>query len=185
MNKILIILVLVSSSFVVNGQAYKDLLTRLNTFDKFEQYDSVDLEILEVANYLLSTPIQRKDYTEKFYYAAKSLVKWSNHTEGYKILSFGKIYDACGNDALMKNMFMAAVAQYLLDQRYKNNRHIFPEKQPDINYGDLPEVKETLLEAAKIFLDYLEHTSGERPNKELRNGIKAANEGTLETYMFK
>jgi hypothetical protein len=153
-------------------------------FDKFEQYDSVDLEILDVSTYILSVPIQRKDYTKKYYYALKSLVKWSNHTEGYKILIFGKVIESCGDDALMKNMYMAAMAKYLIEQRYQNNRRIYPVKQPDINYGDLPEVKETLLEGAKIFFKFLENTSGERPNREMKKGIKAYQEETIETYMF-
>jgi hypothetical protein len=46
-------------------------------------------------------------------------------------------------------------------------------------------VKETLLEGARIFFDYLRNTSGEKPNKELRNGIRAFENGILEEYMFK
>jgi hypothetical protein len=49
---------------------------------------------------------------------------------------------------------------------------------------DIPEVKETLVEGARIFFKYLKDTSGEKPNKELRNGIKTFENGTLEEYMF-
>ncbi|MFW5760625.1 MAG: hypothetical protein ACOCXH_06580 [Cyclobacteriaceae bacterium] len=168
----------------LEAQDFKNFFERLNSFNKFEQYDEVDQEILEVSNYIISAPIQRKNFTEKYYYAVKSLVKWCSHTESYRIFIFGKVIESCNDDDLMKNMYMAAMAKYLIEQRYENNRHVFPEKQPDIKYSELPEVKETLLEGAKIFFDYLENVADERPNKELRRGIKAANEGTLEAYMF-
>jgi hypothetical protein len=112
------------------------------------------------------------------------MVKWMNSTESYRILLFGKVIESSHGDPLMQNMFMASMGKYLLEQRYNNNRHVFPVKQPNVNYRDLPEVKETLLEGAKIFFGYLKNTSGEKPNKELRNGIKAFDNGTLEEYMF-
>jgi len=173
--------------FLLNSatcQDFENLFEQLNSFNEFEQYNKVDLEILEASNYLLSIPIQRSNYSKEFYFALKSLVKWCNHTNGYKILIFGKVIESCGDDALMKNMYMAAMAKYLINEKYNNKRHVFPEKQPDMNFGDLPEVKETLLEGAKIFFEYLANTANERPNKELRNGIKANEEGTLTAYMF-
>ncbi len=81
-------------------------------------------------------------------------------------------------------MFMAAMGKYLLEERYLNNRHVLPVKQPDIAYQDLPEVKETLLEGARIFFSYLKYTAGVKPNKELKKGIAAFENQALETYMF-
>ena len=40
-------------------QDFKDLFLRLNTFDQFQQYDEVDLEILEASKYLLSVRLGR------------------------------------------------------------------------------------------------------------------------------
>lgn len=168
----------------IQAQDFEDLYNRLIKFESFEQYNEVDPEILEVSNYLLSNPIQRKNPSKSYFFAVKSLLKWCNHTSDYAILIFGKVIESCDSDNLMKNMYMAAMTKYLLEQRIYENRHIKPERHPSINFGELPEVKETLLEGAKIFFDYLEDVSGEKPNRNLRKGIKANKEGTLSIYMF-
>jgi hypothetical protein len=184
MKYFIIILTLIFSSNFLTAQNFENLYNQLNTFDKFEQYDSVDMKIFEVADYLLSNPIQRKQYTKDYFYAVKSLVKWSSHTPSYKILIFGKIVDASDDDPLMKNIYMAAMIKFLMEQRYQYNNYIFPEKQPDVKFSELPDVKETQLGAAKIFFNYLENVADERSNKELRKGIKAKNDGTLQSYLF-
>ena len=176
---------LLFTTILTHGQDFEQLYKKLGTFKTFSEFDSVDREILVVCEYVLSQPLMRENQTKEYTYAVKSMVKWMNSTESYRILLFGKVIESTQGDPLMQNMFMASMGKYLLGQRYNNNRHVFPVKQPNVNYGDLPEVKETLLEGAKIFFDYLKNTSGEKPNKELRNGIKALDNGTLEEYMFK
>ena len=185
MIRVFLVLVCVGTTHVVQGQDFEQLYGKLNTFKTFNEFDSVDREILVACNFILSKPLIRKNHPSDYYYAVKSMIKWMNNTESYRILLFGKVIDSAHGDALMQNMFMAAMGKYLLEQRYNNNRHVFPVKQPNVNYGDLPEVKETLFEGAKIFFDYLKNTSGEKPNKELKAGIRAFENGTLEEYMFK
>ena len=167
------------------GQDFEPLYKKLQTFKVFSEFDSVDREILVVCDYVLSHPLMREKQTKNYQYAVKSMVKWMNNTESYRILIFGRVIESTQGDPLMQNMFMASMGKYLLEQRYNHNRHVFPVKQPNVNYSDLPEVRETLLEGARIFFDYLKNTSGEKPNKELKNGIKAFDNGTLEEYMFK
>lgn len=139
------------ASVSIKAQDFEDLYKRLNTFDKSEQYDRVDLETSVVVDFILSEPIVRKSPTRKYYFALMSMMKWMDQTENYKILLFERVYKACGDDGLMKNRCIASMGKYLLDQCYKNNRHVLPVKRTDINYGDLPEVKETLLEGANLF----------------------------------
>ena len=185
MTKIVLTLALLLTAILTNGQDFETLYKKLETFKVFTEFDSVDREILVACDYVLSKPLMREKQTKEYYYAIKSMVKWMNNTESYRILIFGKVIESTHGDPLMQNMFMASMGKYLLEQRYNHNRHVFPVKQPNVNYGDVPEVKETLLEGAKIFFDYLKNTSGEKPNKELKNGIKAFDNGTLEEYMFK
>jgi hypothetical protein len=185
MAKIVLTLALVLTTTFTHAQDFEQLYKKLETFKTFSEFDSVDREILVACDYLLSQPLMRGKYTKDYYYALRSMVKWMDNTESYRILIFGKVIESSQDDRLMQNMFMAAMGKYLLEQRYKHNRHVFPEKQPNVNYGELPEVKETLLEGAKIFFTYLKNTSGEKPNKELKNGIKALDSGTLDEYMFK
>lgn len=185
MTKIALTITLLFASILTNGQDFEQLYKKLETFKVFSEFDSVDREILVVCDYVLSQPLMREKLTKNYYYAVKSMVKWMDNTESYQILIFGKVIDSSQGDPLMQNMFMASMGKYLLEQRYNHNRHVFPVKQPNVSYGDLPEVKETLLEGARIFFTYLKNTSGEKPNKELKNGIKASDNGTLEEYMFK
>lgn len=183
MKKLLLLSILLLAGNI-NAQNFEELYNKLNTFNTFEDYDAVDKEIQEAIDYILSQPMMRKKRTKKYHFALKSMIKWMNHTESYSILIFGKVIDASHGDILMQNMYMASMGKYLLEQRFQNGRHINPQKQPDINYGDLPEVRETLLEGAKIFFTYLENVSNVKANKELRKGIKANNSSTLEEYMF-
>jgi hypothetical protein len=81
----------------------------------------------------------REKHTKTYYHAVKSMVKWMNNTESYQIPIFGKVIESSQGDPLMQNMFMASMGKYLLEQRYNNNGHVFPLKQPNVNYGDLPE----------------------------------------------
>jgi|GEM_PF-3117902 len=185
MTKIVLTLTLLLATILTNGQDFEQMYKKLETFKVFSEFDSVDREILVGCDYVLSRPLMREKQTKEYHYAVKSMVKWMNNTESYRILIFGKVIESTQGDPLMQNMFMASMGKYLLEQRYNHNRHVFPVKQPNVNYGDLPEVKETLLEGAKIFFAYLKNTSGEKPNKELKNGIKAFDNGTLEEYMFK
>lgn len=177
-------LVLFTSIIGANAQDYKSLYNKLTSFTSFSQYDSVDQEILSVCNFLLSRPLIRKDYPQDYYYALKDLHQWCSNIESYRILVFGKVIDANRDDALLQNMYMAAMAKYLLEQRHVHNRYVFPVKKPNIEYGDLPEVRETLLEGARIFFYYLKNTSGVKPNRQLKDGIEAFEAGTLEKYMF-
>lgn len=184
MRKIALIIVLLFAWILTNGQDFEQLYKKLETFKTFSEFDSVDREILVACEYILSQPLMREKQTKNYYYAIKSMLKWMNNTESYRILIFGKVIDSSQGDPLMQNMFMASMGKYLLEQRYNHNRHVFPVKQPNVNYSDLPEVKETLLEGAKIFFTYLKNTAEEKPNRELKNGIKALDNGTLEEYMF-
>jgi hypothetical protein len=184
LKKLSLSLVLFTSIIGVNAQDYKSLYNKLTSFTSFSQYDSVDQEIVSVCNFLLSRPLIRKDYPQDYYYALKDLHQWCSNIESYRILVFGKVIDANRDDALLQNMYMAAMAKYLLEQRYVRNRYVFPVKKPNIEYGDLPEVRETLLEGARIFFDYLKNTSGVNPNRQLKDGIEAFETGTLEKYMF-
>jgi hypothetical protein len=185
MAKIALTTGLLLVAILTYAQDFEPLFKKLQTLKTFSEFDSVDREILLVCDYVLSQPLMREKQTKNYQYAVKCMVKWMNNTESYRILIFGKVIESTQGDPLMQNMFMASMGKYLLEQRYNHNRHVFPVKQPNVNYGDLPEVRETLLEGAKIFFDYLKNTSGEKPNKELKNGIKAFNDGALEEYMFK
>jgi hypothetical protein len=184
MKKTLTLLILLLTINFTNAQTFDKLLIKLNSFKTFEEYDKVDKEILNACDYILSKPLERKNKTREYYFALKSMVKWMSHTESYRILIFGKVIEASHNDPLMQNMFMASMGKYLLEQRYIHNRHLYPEKRPDIKFQDLPGVKETLLESSKIFFSYLKTTSEIRPNRELRKGIKAFENSELEKYMF-
>jgi len=184
MIRYLLVAVLLLTALKTNAQDFEDLYKRLNTFKTPQQFDEVDREIMAACNLILSRPLVRERFPHDYYYAAKSMNKWMNNTESYSILIFGRVIEASQGDAIMQNMFMAAMGKYLLEQRYLNNRHVHPVKQPDIAYRDLPEVKETLLEGARIFFTYLKYTADVKPNKELKKGIAALEDNTLETYMF-
>lgn len=185
MIRIVSTITLLSLASVAFGQDFEPLYRRMLTFKTFAEFDDVDKEILVVCDYLLSQPLTREGMPRNYQYALRSLVRWCSNTESYRILIFGKIIESTREDPLMQNMFMAAMGKYLLEQRYNHNRHVLPVKRPNVNYADLPEVRETLLEGARIFFNYLKNTSGEKPNKALRNGVKAFDNGTLEEYMFK
>lgn len=151
MTRILRISILLCISNVIQAQDFEQLYKKLNSFQSFAQFDSVDKEILAACDYVLSKPLTRKSPSNDYYYALKSMAKWMNNTESYHILIFGKVIESSDGDPLIQNMFMAAMGKYLLEQKYKNNRHIVPVKQPNVDYAQLPEVKETLLEGARIF----------------------------------
>lgn len=183
--KHLLLTILIVSVHYSKGQDFEGLFNKIKSFKSYAEFDSVDREILAVCDYVLSKPLTRENQPKDYFYALRSMVKWMDNTESYRVLMFGKVIESSQGDPLMQNLFMAAMGKYLLEQRYNNSRHILPIKQPNVKYSDLPEVRETLLEGAKIFFYYLKNTSGEKPNKELKNGIRAFENGTLEDYLFK
>jgi len=184
MKKIIILSTFLATANFCISQDFEELYNRVSKFDSFEQFDSVDEEMIPVMNHILSVPFPKSKPDKKTYFALKSMLAWMNNTTSYKILIFGKIVEGTKGDKLMQNMFMAAMGKFLLEERYVNGRHVFPEKEPNVKFMDLPEVRETLLESTKIFLDYLENTSQVKPNKEFKKAIKARNSGNLESYMF-
>ena len=181
MKKILLITLLLIST-IAYSQDFKELFNRIGEFDKQEQFDKVDDEILIAVNYLLTHPYKEK--SEKYFFALKSMITWMNGTANYHIIIGGKIVEDCGNDTLMINMYMASMAKYLLIEHLENDRYIHPVKIEGKKYTDLDEVREIMFEGAKIFMEYLTNKSEIKISKGLKKTKKKYDKGLLYEYMF-
>lgn len=182
MKKIALVTLIIFLNINSYSQNFKDLYNRLDKFDKQEQYDNVDKEILKAVDYLLSH--QYKEKTESYFYALKSMIKRMNGTSNYAIIIGGKIGDDIGKDTLLLNMYMASMAKYLLVEHLEKDRYIIPKRVEGKKFTDLDEVREIMFEGGKIFLDYLENESKLKPNKKLNKALKSYKKEKLYEYMF-
>src|SRR5688572_8232255 len=94
MTKILLTTILLLTMILTKGQDFEQLYKKIETFKSFSEFDSVDREILVVCDYVLSQPLTREKQSKKYYYAVKSMLKWMNNTESYRILLFGKVIES-------------------------------------------------------------------------------------------
>lgn len=168
----------------LNGftQDFKSLHKRLTTYDKQEQFDSADKDMVQVVDYLLSHPYKEK--SESYLYALKSMITWMNGTHKYSIIIDGRIADACGDDRLMLNLYMASMAKYLLNERFEKNRYILPQQEAGNPIMSQEDMWEIMFKGGEIFIPYLMNEAQVKPNKALKKFIKAYKKGKLYEAMF-
>lgn len=179
-----LITLLLIALFHVNGisQDFKALHKQLLTYNKQEQFDHADVEIVKAVDYLLTHPY--KEQSESYLFALKSMITWMNGTQKYAIILDGRLAKACGEDRLMLNMYMASMAKYLLNERFEKNRYILPQQEAGNPIMTQDDMWEIMLKGGEIFIPYLMNESQVKPNKALRKFIKAYKKGELSKALF-
>lgn len=181
MKKLILLTCLILCQIQGFSQDFKDLYTDLKTYNKQEQFDAVDKDIVQVVDYLLTHPYNEK--TESYLYALKSMVTWMNGTQKYAIIPDGRLAKACGSN-LMLNMYMASMAKYLLKERFEKNRYILPGQEAGNPIMSQEDMWEIMFKGGEIFIPYLINESGIKPNKKLKKFIRAYEKGKLYDAMF-
>ena len=182
MKKILLITFLIFFSLNSNAQNFKTLFNKVEKFKTQEEFDSVDKDILEAINYLLTHKYKEK--TENYFYALKSMIDWMDGTSKYAIILGGKISDDIGTNNLMVNMYMASMAKYLLEERFNKNRYIDVQKQKDKKFMERDNFREIQLNGAKILFNYIENYAETKINKKLKKAVRAYKKDKLYEYMY-
>ncbi|SNR75258.1 hypothetical protein SAMN04488009_3599 [Maribacter sedimenticola] len=181
MKKILLI-VLLTFFKIGYSQDFEKLYKKVSNFESQEEYDNVDSDIQNAVDYLLNRPY--KEETKKYYYAHKSLITWMDGTSNYRIIIGGKLMDIIDEKSYLKNIYMASMTKYLLNEHLNNNRYVHPEKQEGIKFIDLPEVQEILFKGGEIFMEYLDKNDMSLLNKNLKKALKQYKKGELRSFMF-
>ena len=182
MKKIITLLMILFVSLNGFSQDFKDLYSRLKTYDKQEQFDKADQEILKAVDYLLTHPYKEK--SDVYLYALKSMVTWMNGTQKYAIILDGRLAKACGEDKLMLNMYMASMAKYLLHERFEKNRYILPGQEAGNPIMAQEDMWEIMLKGGEIFIPYLMNEANVSLNKDLKKFVKAYKKGKLSEALF-
>lgn len=178
------IILLITALLTFNGfsQDFKSLYKNLKVNETQENYDNADEDILKAVDYLLTHPYNEE--SDQYTYALKSMLTWMNGTQKYFIIVTGRIVEACEDDKLMVNLYMASMAKYLLHERFDNNRYILFGQEAGKPIMTQKEMWEILLKGGEIFMPYLMDESQVKPNKALKKLIKAYKKGNLEKAMF-
>lgn len=182
MKKRLLITLLLFAFLNGFAQDFKSLYQDLKTYEKQEQFDKADAQIVHAVDYLLTHPY--KEQSESYLYALKSMITWMDGTQKYAIILDGRLAKACGNDKLMLNMYMASMAKYLLTERFEKNRYILPQQEAGNPIMTQEDMWEIMFKGGEIFIPYLMNEAQVKPRKALKTFIKAYKKGTLKEAMF-
>ncbi len=179
-----IALTIIMSLFLTNiqSQNFEELYKKIEKFDKQEQFDSVDKDILQAINYLLTHKYAEK--SKSYYYALESMIKWMDGTSKYSIIIGGKLTDDIGKKTLMINMYMASMAKYQLNEKFEKNRYLDIHAQKEKKFMERDVVREIQYKGGILLFEYLGNFSGVKPNKKLKKAMKAYKKGKLYEYMY-
>ncbi|SMO68990.1 hypothetical protein [Solitalea koreensis] len=161
----LLLTFLLSSVFCLTsfGQDFTALKNR--TLTHSSEFKSIEPEILECANYILSTP--QDDSNENRQIAIEVLVKWMGGTPDYKFHIDESIGELLQSDPDILSLYLPAMAKYALEN---------PSRAANQNAMKL--------NTLKLLLNYSENKANRiKQTKELKKLIAVKNSGKLEDYL--
>lgn len=165
-------------------QEHTALLKKMEAFEKNDQYNSVEKEILSASKNILFQPFSVKDKDKMD--AIKAVDRWLVYTDDYTFPVMGKLYNAIKNDEYLVSLYKTSMVNYILDQKLNYNRVITCNINPPKGktYLEQNDVRELHYEAAIILIKYLKENKELNQGKDFKQLVNAFNEKNLRKILF-
>ena len=146
----------------------------------FANYEQLFFDATE---YIFDNPVNFK--SEEFVSACRIVDFWKNEDTGINVPIFGSFYNSLNPKSNQRYFYMIAITNYILNEKLNNGRYLKNTKIEGQKYSEQEDVKESQIEGAKIFLDYVsKKNNGLILNSKSKKFLKAHERGKLDEIFF-
>lgn len=146
----------------------------------FANYEQL---LFDATEYIFDNPVNFK--SEEFVSACGIVGFWKNEDTGINVPIFGSFYGSLNPKSNQRYFYMIAITNYILNEKLNNDRYLINTKIEGQQYSEQEDVKESQIEGAKIFLDYVSNkNNGLVLSSKLKKFLKAHEKGRLDEIFF-
>lgn len=156
----------------------------MEAFEKNDQYNAIEREVLDASKNILFQPYSVKDQDKMD--AIKAVDRWLVYTNDYTFPVMGKLYNAIKDDEYLVSLYKTAMVNYILDQKLNYNRIITCNINPPKGktYLEQNDVRELHYEAAVIFINFLKENKELNHGKDFKSIVNAYQDKSLRKVLF-
>jgi hypothetical protein len=146
----------------------------------FANYEQL---LFEATEYIFDNPANFK--SQEFVSACRIVDFWKNEDTGINVPIFGSFYNSLNSRSNQRYFYMIAIMNYILSEKLNNNRLLKNIKIEGQKYSEQEDVRESQIEGARIFLDYVSNENNRMPlNSESKKYLKAHKKGEVSEMFF-
>lgn len=146
----------------------------------FANYEQI---LFDATEYIFANPVNFK--SKEFLSACRIVDFWKNEDTGINIPIFGNFYNSMNPKSNQRYFYMIAIMNYILSEKINNNRLLENVKIEGQKYSEQENVRESQIEGARIFLDYVSNENNRLPlNSKSKKFLKAHKKGELNKIFF-
>ncbi len=151
--------------------------------DSVPDFANYEQSLLDATEYIFSNPVNFK--SKEFASACRIVDFWKNEDTGINVPVFGNFYNSLDPKSNQRYFYMIAITNYILMEKFNNNRLLENVKIEGQKYSEQEDVKESQIGGAKIFLDYISDENNRLPlNFKSKKFLKAHKKGELNEMFF-
>lgn len=181
MTKRIFLLALISIPVVCHSQL-SDSLKKMES-DSEPEFADYEQILYEATEYIFDNPVNFK--SQEFVSACRIVDFWKNEDTGINVPIFGSFYNSLNSQSNQRYFYMIAIMNYILSEKLNNNRLLINVKIEGQKYSEQEDVRESQIEGARIFLDYVTNENNRMPlNSESKKYLKAHKKGELSEMFF-
>lgn len=181
MIKKLLILALIGIPIFSHSQL-SDSLNKMKA-DSEPNFADYEHLLFDATEYIFDNPVNFE--SKEFVSACQIVDFWKNKDTGVNIPIFGKFYHSLNPKSNQRYFYMIAIMNYILSERLNNNRLLENVKAEGQKFSEQEDVKESQIEGAIRFLDYVSDKNNGLPlNSESKKFLKAHRKGELSEMFF-
>ena len=159
-----------------------DSLKKMESESKpdFANYEQL---LFDATEYIFDNPVNFK--SKEFVSACRIVDFWKNEDTGVNIPIFGNFYNSMNPKSNQRYFYMIAIVNYILNEKLNNNHILKNVKVEGQKYNEQEDVKESQIEGARIFLDYVSDENNRLSlNSKSKKFLKAHKRGELNEMFF-
>ena len=179
--KNILLLALISIPTIIYSQLL-DSLEKMNS-DTDPDFSNYEYLFFDATEYIFDNPVNFK--SKEFASACRIVDFWKNEDTGINAPIFGSFYNSLNPNSNQRYFYMIAIINYILKEKLKNGRYLKNTKIEGQKYSEQEDVKESQIEGARIFLDYVSiEGNGLSLDSKSRKFLKAHKKEKLDKIFF-
>lgn len=171
------------SGITISGHSQLSESLKKMESDSEPDFANYEQLLFDATEYIFDNPVNFK--SKEFVSACRIVDFWKNEDTGVNIPIFGNFYNSLNPKSNQRYFYMIAIMNYILSEKINNNRVLKNVKIEGQKYSEQEDVKESQIEGAKIFLDYVSNkNNGLILNSKSKKFLKAYEKGRLDEIFF-
>lgn len=139
--------------------------------------------LFDATEYIFDNPVNFE--SKEFASACRIVDFWKNEDTGINIPIFGNFYNSLNPKSNQRYFYMISIMNYVLKEKINNNRYLKNRKIEGQKYSEQDDVRESQIEGARIFLDYVSNGNNRLSlNSKSKKFLKAHEKGRLDEIFF-